>query len=182
MALKMIPLSELTAAQREQAARMLVDAFQHEPSAWKTMEEARAEVASFHDNPERRAWAAMEGDTLAGWIGGVDQSSHAWELHPLAVAPAFQKRGIGKQLVAKLEMEAKKAGMNTIWLGSDDGFGGTNIFGVDLYPDVLKKLEALGPARGHAFTYYQRLGYVVIGVIPDANGPGRHDIMMAKRI
>ena len=182
MASKIIPFSELSAAQREQAAEILVSAFAHEPSAWKTMHEARSEVASFYEDAERRAWAAIDGDMLAGWIGGVEQSSHAWELHPLAVAPAFQKRGIGRQLVARLEAEAKQAGMNTIWLGSDDGFGGTSIFGADLYPDVLEKLKALAPVDGHPFTYYMQLGYVVIGVIPDANGPGRHDIMMAKRI
>ena len=140
------------------------------------------EVASFHENPERRAWAALEDETLAGWIGAVDQSSHGWELHPLAVDPAFQRRGIGRQLVATLEAAAKQAGINTVWLGSDDGFGGTNLFGADLYPDVLGRLKALAPASGHPFTYYMQLGYVVVGVIPDANGPGRHDILMAKRI
>ncbi len=174
--------ASLTAAQREQAAKILVRAFAHEPSAWKTMEEARAEVASFNEGPERRAWAAREGDAVAGWIGAVDQSSHAWELHPLAVSPAFQRRGIGRKLVATLEAEAKGAGMNTIWLGSDDGFGGTSIFAEDLYPDVLGKLKALAEVKGHPFTFYIQLGYAVVGVLPDANGPGQHDILMAKRI
>jgi len=36
--------------------------------------------------------------------------------------------------------------------------------------------------RGHVFGFYQKLGYVVVGAIPDANGFGKPDILMAKRI
>jgi hypothetical protein len=31
-------------------------------------------------------------------------------------------------------------------------------------------------------TSHARLGYTVVGVLPDVDGPGRHDILMAKRI
>ena len=37
-------------------------------------------------------------------------------------------------------------------------------------------------ARGHPFAFYQRLGYEVVGLLPDVNGPGRPDILMAKRL
>jgi hypothetical protein len=30
--------------------------------------------------------------------------------------------------------------------------------------------------------FYQRLGYTIVGVIPDANGPGKPDIVMTKWI
>jgi len=29
---------------------------------------------------------------------------------------------------------------------------------------------------------HRRLGFVVVGLLPDANGPGRPDIFMAKRL
>jgi hypothetical protein len=30
--------------------------------------------------------------------------------------------------------------------------------------------------------HYQKLGFVIVGVMPDANGPGKPDIYMAKRV
>jgi aminoglycoside 6'-N-acetyltransferase I len=35
---------------------------------------------------------------------------------------------------------------------------------------------------GHPFGFYRRLGFVLVGVLPDANGPGRPDIFLAKRL
>ena len=69
-----------------------------------------------------------------------------------------------------------------MWLGADDDFGGTNLFGTDLYPNVLEHLSQLSPATGHPFTFYRDRGFSVVGVLPDVDGAGRHDILMAKRI
>ena len=157
-------------------------ALAHVPSAWHDMESARAEVATFMADPERLAIAAIEAQTLVGWIGAIRQSEAAWELHPLVVVPSWQRCGYGTALVKALEEEAGRAGVCTIWLGSDDDFGGTNLFGVNLYPDVLDKLGRVAPASEHPCVFYRRLGYTVVGVLPDVNGIGRHDILMAKRI
>jgi aminoglycoside 6'-N-acetyltransferase I len=35
---------------------------------------------------------------------------------------------------------------------------------------------------GHALTFYRRHGYGIVGVLPDVNGAGRPDILMAKRL
>jgi aminoglycoside 6'-N-acetyltransferase I len=59
----------------------------------------------------------------------------------------------------------------------------TSLSDVDLYKDVprhIAELRDLG--RGHPFLFYQRLGYVVTGVMPDANGRGRPDIYMSKSL
>ena len=36
--------------------------------------------------------------------------------------------------------------------------------------------------RSHPFLFYRKLGYVVTGVMPDANGRGRPDIYMSKAL
>ena len=180
--MKTVSFDTTSAPQREQAAAILVDALAHVPSAWRDMPAAREEVAEFLDNAERVAVAALDGDRLIGWIGAIRQSRFAWELHPLVVDPARQGCGCGTLLVRALEDQARQAGVCTIWLGSDDDFGGTNLFGVDLYPDVLERLRRLAPAPRHAYTFYLRLGYSVVGVLPDVDGVGKHDILMARRI
>lgn len=176
------PFADLTEAQREEAAIVLMAALARAPSAWHDIEAARAQVASCFENPKRLGFAAIEGDRLVGWIGAIRHSPHAFELHPLVVGPDWQRRGVGRLLVAALEEMARAAGATTIWLGTDDDFGGTSLFGKDLYPDVLNGLQSLRATAGHPFTFYQRLGFQVVGVLPDVDGPGCHDILMAKRI
>lgn len=182
--MRTIPFDLLSAPQREEAAAILVSALAHLPSAWSDMLSARDEVARFFGDAERLAIGALDDDRLVGWIGGIRHSDFGWELHPLVVDPLRQGRGIGTLLVRALEDEARRAGACTIWLGSDDDFGGTNLFGVDLYPEVLERLQALAPAAAsrHPYSFYRRLGYAVVGVLPDVDGVGKHDILMAKRI
>jgi aminoglycoside 6'-N-acetyltransferase I len=79
-----------------------------------------------------------------------------------------------------LENEAKLNAVSTIWLGTDDDFGGTNLYGVDLYPNVFEHLSNIQPTSGHPYTFYQKMGYTIVGAIPDASGFGKPDILMAK--
>jgi aminoglycoside 6'-N-acetyltransferase I len=177
-----IDFDALTKAQREDAAAILVRALAHVPSAWRDLSEARREVATFFNNRERLAIAAVEGSRVVGWVGAIFHSAGGWELHPMVVDPSDQGRGCGKLLVEALEDRAGKANVCTLWLGTDDDFGGTSLFGKDLYPNVLASLQQLEVRAGHPYTFYQRLGYSVVGVLPDVDGPGKHDILMAKRI
>lgn len=172
----------LTADQRADCARILKAALAHVPSGYQGPGEAVNEVASFLADPERSAFAAVEGEVVLGWVGRVEAYSHAWELHPLVVDPKRHRQGIGAALVAELEARCRARGVLTLFLGTDDEFGGTTLFGRDLFPGVLSHVPSMAPAGGHPFTFYQRIGFEVVGLIPDANGPGRPDIFMAKRI
>jgi len=182
MSLRIVDLAQLDAAGRAEAARILRDALSHMPSAFNGPNEAEAEVERMMIDEDRLGFAAFEGDALAGWMGGLRTYEHGWELHPLVVDPARQRRGIGALLVETLEAAARLEGALTLYLGTDDDYGGTNLFGRDLFPGVLEKARTLEPVTDHAFGFYLRLGYEVVGVMPDVNGPGRPDILMAKRI
>jgi aminoglycoside 6'-N-acetyltransferase I len=182
MDVQTILFEQTSIVQREEAARILLTALAHVPSAWHDIGAARQEVSSFLTDPDRMAIAAIESDRLRAWIGAIRHSAHAWELHPLAIDPAHQGRGFGTALVAALERSAQASKISAIWLGADDDFGGTSLYGVDLYPDVLGHLRRITPRGKHPYMFYQRVGFAVVGVLPDVNGRGRHDILMAKRI
>jgi aminoglycoside 6'-N-acetyltransferase I len=54
---------------------------------------------------------------------------------------------------------------------------------VDLYADVPGAIRDLAVLRGeHPGEFYRRLGFRVVGLMPDANGPGKPDIFFAKRV
>jgi len=168
----------------EQIAVLLVAAFaEHWPDAWPDMDSARAEVCESLD-PERISRVAIdETGTVLGWIGGQPQyDGNVWELHPLAVHPAHQRHGIGRALVADLERLVAARGAHTLWLGSDDDDSMTSLANTDIYPDVWKHIASIKNLGGHPYEFYQKLGFVIVGVMPDANGPGKPDIYMAKRV
>lgn len=176
-----LDLGSAPAAIRDQAARLLHQAFDH-PLGWPTLEAAREEVDRIVR--EGFALALVEDETLVGWIGGLPEyDGRVWELHPIVVRPDRRRQGVGRALVAAFEAEAAGRGALTATLGTDDDAGITSLADLDLYSDIprhLAELRDLG--QGHPFLFYRKLGYVVTGVMPDANGPGRPDIYMSKPI
>jgi aminoglycoside 6'-N-acetyltransferase I len=127
---------------------------------------------------------ALDGHGMAvGWIGAIKHyNGHTWELHPLVVKLDQQRRGIGRALVRDLEQRVVALGGSTIYLGSDDEQSQTSVAGIDLYPNVWQHVRNIRNFRDHPYEFYQKLGFVIVGVIPDANGFGKPDILMAKRI
>lgn len=166
------------------AAEALVEAFrEHWPEAWPTVEDGLEEVNEFFTEDRIIRGAVGDNGQLLGWIGAISMyDGQVWELHPLAVRPSAQRKGIGRKLVEDLEQQIALRGGLTIWLGTDDEDKMTTLGGADLFPDPLAALARIQNLRGHPYEFYQRLGFVLSGVLPDANGPGRHDIFMAKRV
>ena len=85
-------------------------------------------------------------------------------------------------LVAALEGRVEERGGSSIHVGAADDDYQTSISGTNLYPDVLEYLSRIKNLRGHPYEFYQKVGFVIVRVMPDANGLGRPDILMAKRI
>jgi aminoglycoside 6'-N-acetyltransferase I len=46
----------------------------------------------------------------------------------------------------------------------------------------IANIRNLDENNPHPFTFYQKCGYRIVGVLPDANGPRRPDIFMAKSL
>ncbi|MDA0301768.1 MAG: GNAT family N-acetyltransferase [Chloroflexi bacterium] len=167
----------------EETARVLLAAFRDTTPSWPHLDAARDEVLESFE-PGRISRVARSGvGAVVGWIGGISEyDGHVWEVHPLAVDPAHQRRGIGKALLADLEESVRQRGGLTLWLGTDDEVDRTSLGGPDLYPNLLGHLSAIRDLGGHPFAFYLRCGFALAGVVPDANGPGKPDILMAKRV
>jgi aminoglycoside 6'-N-acetyltransferase I len=167
----------------EQAAEALVAGFVlMAPDAWPDLASARREVHEALADGKICLVAKDDGEAVQGWIGGHHSYARVWELHPLVVHPRAQKRGIGRKLVAAFEQEVKQRGGLTVLLGSDDESDMTTLSGIDLYQDTWSHVTKIQNLRGHPYAFYQKCGYTIVGVVPDANGYGKPDILMAKRL
>ncbi len=164
------------------AAEIIVAAFVHFPDTWETVEDGLEEVREALEPGKICLVARDEQGQILGWVGGQHHYAMVWELHPLAVQPEWQGKGVGAALVAELETRIRAAGGLTVTLGTDDEIDGTNLYGRDLYPDVLGAAQNIRITNGHPYAFYEKQGYVITGLIPDANGFGRPDIIMCKRL
>jgi aminoglycoside 6'-N-acetyltransferase I len=168
----------------QQAAGLLVEGFrEHWVEAWPKIEDALEEVHHVAA-PGNICRVALDDDgTVLGWIGGLPEyDGNVWELHPMVVRTDRRKQGIGRALIADLEDQVRARGGLTIMLGTDDEDNMTTLADADLYPDLWEKIRALRNLKDHPYEFYQKCGFTIIGVMPDANGRGKPDIYMGKRV
>jgi aminoglycoside 6'-N-acetyltransferase I len=168
----------------QQAAMLLLEGFrEHWSSAWSDLESAWEEVQESLGTDRISRIAVDEAGTVLGWIGGIKQyDGNVWELHPLVVGSDYRGKGIGKALVADLEEQVSTRGGLTLWVGTDDEDNMTTLAGVNLYPNVFEHIAKIKNLRGHPYEFYQKCGFVIVGLMPDANGLGKPDIYMAKSL
>src|SRR5437899_1997522 len=168
----------------QQVAAMLVESFAvNWPDAWPDLESALEEVRESFVADRISRIALDQDGTVLGWVGGISQyRGHVWELHPLVVHVHHQGKGIGRALVADLEERVKERGGLTITLGTDDVNYQTTLSGIDLFPHVCDHIARISNLKRHPYEFYQKQGYVIVGVMPDANGLGKPDILMAKSV
>jgi len=176
--MKIIDFKHLNEVQILQAAQILTESISN---GWSTIQDALDEIKKLQ--PKSTLLCVMEDDDVIGW-GGIlapTYSGNVFELHPLVVRKDKRKQGIGRAIVSALEDEAKNQGGLTIYLGADDEDGETSLANVDLYDNLSDRIKDFGSGV-HQSGFYLKLGYKIIGVIPDANGIGKPDIYLGKRL
>lgn len=138
----LIQIDDLDAADTAlvgEVARVLFEAFRPVTDWLPDLGAAHAEVSESLEPGRLSLVARDDAGTVLGWVGGLHEYARVWELHPLAVAPSQQRRGVGRALVTALEARVADLGGLTLRLGTDDealpgtGRGRTSLFGVDLY-------------------------------------------------
>jgi aminoglycoside 6'-N-acetyltransferase I len=165
------------------AAALLHDAFHNRTDNWQDLDSARQEVLESLKEERISRVAVDESDSVVGWIGGIPTySGHVWEIHPLVVAAQHRRRGVGRALVRDLETIVSRKGALTLWAGSDDESNETSLSAVDLYADLPSAIRDIRNLKGHPYEFYLRVGFRIVGVMPDANGVGKPDIFLAKRV
>jgi aminoglycoside 6'-N-acetyltransferase I len=167
----------------EQTARLLFDAFRDHAAAWPTLESARQEVLDSL-TPDRISRVMVDdAGTVMGWIGGIPAyDGLVWEVHPIVVSTAHRRHGVGRALIEDLERLAAARGVLTLWVGSDDELDQTTMGGADLYGDIPEAMRSIRNLRDHPYEFFLRVGFEIAGVLPDANGRGKPDIFLAKRV
>jgi aminoglycoside 6'-N-acetyltransferase I len=171
-------------ARLKEAARILYEGFNEcWPGSYPNLESAMEEVRASLGEGRISRVAVTPGGELWGWISAaVQYKGHVWELHPLVVKEQFRRQGIGRALVEDLARQVKERGGLTIWLGTDDETNMTSLGGVELFPGVLDHLTNIQNLHEHPFGFYQKVGFEIIGVMPDANGLGKPDIYMGMPV
>lgn len=178
----LVDLRSLDANAREQLARItLLAAREHGPDWLPDLDAARTEIADALA-PGKIARVLLDGDVPLGWVAASHDWGCVWELHPLIVAVEHQRCGHGRRLVREIEQLAAAAGALTMTLGTSDTTGATSLAGVDLYDDTFARLTGIEARQPHAFEFWRRIGYQIVVVVPDAEGPGEPSISLARRL
>lgn len=166
-----------------QVAEILNVSFHGHCPDYEDMNDALKKVTDSFEDHQLSRLAIDDGGQVLGWIGGIRMyNGNVWEIDPLVVRKNSQGKGVGKALIEDFEEQMVRLGAHTIWLGTDDEDGRTSLGDCDLYPNVLQKAKDIQDKGGHPFKFYQRMGFEIVGVLPDANGFGKPDIYMAKRV
>lgn len=182
--MKITPVAAGDTQLLDKLARLTYDsARSHNPSWLPTLQDA-TETVQEALAPGTVCRVLMSDDEVPiGWIAANPQGHGVWELHPLLIAPAHQRRGHGRTLVSEIEKLALAEGARTMILSTADAVRATTLGGIDLFVNPLAALAGIDvtdPKAGHAYQFWVKVGYSLVGVLPDAEGPGIPSIQCAK--
>jgi aminoglycoside 6'-N-acetyltransferase I len=167
----------------EETARLLQRSFANRSRDWQDLESARRTVLESLGEQGISRIAVDRAERVIGWIAvQPSYDGHVWEIHPLVVSEQHRRTGVGRALVADVEQRVFERGGLTLWVGSDDEHHETSLGAADLYADIPGAIRRIRNLRAHPFEFYLKVGFTIVGVMPDANGIGKPDIFLAKRV
>ena len=178
---EIIDLDTKDSALVERLAAITFEAFKENAPDWvPTIDLARNQVVSAGTRGSLGR-VIIEQDQAAGWIGLI-KGKHVWEIHPIAVAIEYQYKGFGHLLVEDVARIATDAGALTLFAGTSDEVGTTNLFGVDLYANPAQSISNIQATGRNPFKFWENAGFTVVGLMPDAEGVGKPAIQLARRL
>lgn len=165
----------------ERLASITFEAFRENAPDWiPTLDLARDQVNAA-GSLGRMGRVAIEEGRAAGWIGLI-KGKHVWEIHPIAIAIENQYQGLGRALVEDAARLATTDGALTLFAGTSDEVGTTNLFEVDLYANPAASIGNIQANGRNPFEFWQNAGFTVVGLMPDAEGIGKPAIQLARRL
>ena len=156
----------------------------HAPEWLRTVEDAYETVQEALE-PAKTCRVLLDDGKPLGWVAAGPTWGRIWELHPLLIDPDHQKCGYGRLLANDIERFAIAGGATTMELSTSDTTGATNLSGIDLYADplgALSRIDVVDEDVGHSYQFWLKVGYTIVGVLPDAEGPGMPSITFSKRL
>jgi aminoglycoside 6'-N-acetyltransferase I len=155
----------------------------HAPNWLPTATDAKRQVLRATETDRINRVLLSPHATPIGWIGVIPiNHGRIWEIHPLAIAPAQQGHGSGRMLVQEIERLAAEHGVLGLMAGTSDETGATPLYGIDLYQNPFEVLNKLDSTENHPVVFWKKIGFTIVGVVPDAEGRGKPAISLAKRI
>lgn len=165
------------------AARILMKTFTDlGNNTWPDIATAMNEIDECIDLPNICIGIILD-NYLVGLVGLRPMYKETWELHPLVIKKEYQGKGLGKKLLYELEIRAKKQGLIGIVLGTDDENNKTSLSQLNITEtNIFDSIINIKNINKHPYEFYKKNGYIIVGVIPNANGKNKPDIWMWKSL
>ena len=168
---------------KEQAKNLLLETFP-KANMWPSIDEEEAlETVEESISDDNISIGIKVNDQLIGWVGLIPMYEKTWELHPMVVKPEFQGKRYGKILLMELEQIARQKGIIGIFAGSDDETNKTSLSENEITGEnIFEEIQKIKNYKNHPYEFYIKCGYSIIGIIPNANGINKPDILLWKDI
>lgn len=169
------------AALVDHLAAITFQAFKENAPDWiPTMALAKAQVLAA-GSTGRLGRVLSQDNNPMGWIGLI-KGARVWEIHPIAVSTDQQYQGLGHLLVEDVAAIAKTAGALTLYASTSDEVGTTNLFGIDLYADPAGAIRTIEATGRNPYKFWEKAGFTLVGLLPDAEGLGKPALQLARRL